>query len=45
MAAIAEVRKEFMSEPYPAWTAVGTTELLPDNGLVEIEFVAYSPQE
>lgn len=45
VAAIAEVRKEFMSEPYPAWTAVGTTELLPDNGLVEIEFVAYSPQE
>lgn len=45
VAVIAEVRKEFMSEPYPAWTAVGTTELLPDNGIVEIEFVVYSPRE
>lgn len=42
--AIAEVKNEFIPEPHPAWTAVGTTALLPDRGLVEIEVVAYSPQ-
>ena len=31
-------------EPHPAWTAVGTTALLPDRGIVEIEVVAYSPR-
>lgn len=43
--AIAEVKGEFIPEPHPAWTAVGTTALLPDRGLVEIEIVAYSPEE
>lgn len=42
--ALAEVKGEFMPEPHPAWTAVGTTALLPDNGLVEIEIVAYAPR-
>ncbi len=42
--AVAEVKDEFLSEPYPTWTAVGTTALFPDKGLVEIEIVAYSPQ-
>lgn len=41
--AVAEVKDEFINEPYPAWTAVGTTALFPDKGLVEIEIVAYSP--
>lgn len=42
--ALAEVKGEFIPEPHPAWTAVGTTALLPDNGLVEIEIVAYDPR-
>ena len=43
--AVAEVKSEFIGEPHPAWTAVGTTALLPDAGLVEIEVVVYAPLE
>lgn len=41
--AVAEVKSEFMGEPHAAWTAVGTTALFPDQGLVEIEVVVYAP--
>ncbi len=41
---VAEVKDEFIGEPYPAWTAVGTTALFPDKGLVEIELVIYDPE-
>ena len=37
----ANLRKELMSLPHPAWTAVGTTGLAIPNGLTEIEVVAY----
>lgn len=40
---VAEVKGDFVAEPHPAWTAVGTTALLPDAGLVEIEIILYSP--
>lgn len=43
--AMAEVKGEFIEEPHPAWTAVGTTALLPDRGLVEIDIVAYAPKD
>lgn len=43
--AVAEVKGEFIDEPHPAWTAVGTTALLPDAGLVEIDVVVYAPQK
>lgn len=36
-----EVKDEFMRPPYPAWTAVGTTHLIPDNGIVEIQAIAH----
>jgi enamine deaminase RidA (YjgF/YER057c/UK114 family) len=39
------VKNEFMKEPHTAWTAVGTTGLLSDGGLVEIELVAHVPQK
>lgn len=42
---IAEVKKAYVPEPHPAWTAVGTTGLFPPNGLVEIEVVIYSPKQ
>lgn len=42
--AVADVKREFMSEPDPAWTAIGVSELLPDTGLVELRMIAYSPQ-
>ncbi|MDZ4288946.1 MAG: Rid family hydrolase [Prosthecobacter sp.] len=35
-----KVRKEFLSEPYPASTAVGVTELAPPGNEIEIEAVA-----
>ena len=44
VAAVAEVKNEFIGEPHAAWTAVGVTALYPDKGLVEIEVVAYAPQ-
>ncbi len=43
--AVADVKAEFIKAPFPAWTAVGTTELFPDRGLVEIELIAYAPLE
>jgi enamine deaminase RidA (YjgF/YER057c/UK114 family) len=43
-AAFASVKDEFMTAPHPAWTAVGTTALLPPNGIVEIQMIAYAPR-
>ena len=42
-AIVEEVIDEFMKPPYPAWTAVGTTELLWDRGLIEIQLIARVP--
>jgi len=42
--AFGAVKDEFMSPPHPAWTAVGTTGLLADDGVVEIQMIAYAPQ-
>ena len=43
-AAFGAVKDEFMSAPHPAWTAVGTTGLLSDDGVVEIQMIAYAPR-
>lgn len=43
--AVADVKKEFMPAPHPAWTAIGVSELLPDAGLVELRMVAYAPED
>lgn len=40
-AAFGAVKDEFMSAPYPAWTAVGTTGLLTDSGIVEVQMIAH----
>lgn len=41
----ASVRREFMHEPHPAWTAVGSSGLIVgDHGLVEMRMVAYAPR-
>jgi enamine deaminase RidA (YjgF/YER057c/UK114 family) len=42
-AALAAVKDEFMPPPHPAWTAVGTTALLLDSGIVEIQMIAHAP--
>ena len=38
--AFEDVIGEFMKSPYPAWTAVGTTGLLGDGGIVEVQLIA-----
>lgn len=35
------VKDEFIKEPYPAWTAIGITELATPRGTVEIKVVAH----
>jgi len=42
-AAFSAVKDEFMRPPHPAWTAVGTTGLLGNGGIVEIQMIAYAP--
>jgi enamine deaminase RidA (YjgF/YER057c/UK114 family) len=37
------VMGEFLKPPYPAWTAVGTTGLLSDGGIVEVQLIANAP--
>jgi enamine deaminase RidA (YjgF/YER057c/UK114 family) len=41
IAAFSAVKDEFMKAPYPAWTAVGTTALIPDTGIVEIQAIVH----
>jgi enamine deaminase RidA (YjgF/YER057c/UK114 family) len=41
--AFEEVAGEFLKPPYPAWTAVGTTGLLSDGGIVEVQLIANVP--
>ena len=31
---------EFIKAPYPAWTAIGTTGLLADDGIIEVQLIA-----
>jgi|SRR6185295_17671410 len=38
--AFIQVKDEFMPPPHPAWTAVGTTGLALDTGVVEIQAIA-----
>ena len=44
LSAVAEVKREFMPLPDPAWTAIGISELVPDNDIIELRMIAYSPQ-
>lgn len=40
---IARVWREFADGPRPAWSAVGTSGLLGDTGIVEIQLIVHSP--
>jgi len=40
-AAFSAVKDEFMKAPYSALTAVGTTALIPDTGIVEIQAIVH----
>jgi enamine deaminase RidA (YjgF/YER057c/UK114 family) len=39
-----EVASEFLIDPYPAWTAVGVTELILPGAIIEISCVAHLNQ-
>jgi len=45
LAMINAVKSEFIKGPNPAWTAVGTTGLLPAGGVFEIQLIAYAPKK
>jgi enamine deaminase RidA (YjgF/YER057c/UK114 family) len=40
LAAFMQVKDNYLKEPYPAWTAIGTPELAIPGGLVEIRVTA-----
>jgi len=42
--AFREVKAEYMPAPHPAWTAVGTSGLIREAGIVEVQMIAYAPQ-
>lgn len=42
-AAFEEVVGEYFQPPYPAWTAVGTTGVLGETGIVEVQLIVHSP--
>lgn len=41
--AFEQVKEEFMHGPHPAWTAVGSTGLLGNGGIVEVQMIAHVP--
>lgn len=40
LSAFIRVKDEFITEPYPAWTAIGVTELITEGTLLEIRAIA-----
>jgi enamine deaminase RidA (YjgF/YER057c/UK114 family) len=40
MPAIAAVKNHYMKAPFPAWTAIQVSRLIPPNGITEIKIVA-----
>lgn len=42
LAAVIEVKSEFIAKPYPTWTVVGVTALAEEGALVEIKVTAYA---
>jgi enamine deaminase RidA (YjgF/YER057c/UK114 family) len=40
MPAIVAVKKNYVKPPYPAWTAIQVSRLIPSNGITEIKIVA-----
>jgi enamine deaminase RidA (YjgF/YER057c/UK114 family) len=40
MPAIVAVKNQFIKPPFPTWTAIQVSRLIPDNGITEIKIVA-----
>jgi enamine deaminase RidA (YjgF/YER057c/UK114 family) len=45
MPAIVAVKKKYMRDPPPAWTAIGVSRLIPNSGITEIKIVAKLPRK
>lgn len=45
MPAILAVKHRYVKPPFPAWTAIGVSRLIPDRGLTEIKLVAKVPKK
>ena len=45
MPVMVEVKKTYMKDSTPAWTAIGVTRLIPDRGLTEIRIIAKLPKK
>ena len=43
LSAFTRIKDEFIGSPYPAWTAIGVTELITDGTLLEIRVIAQRP--
>lgn len=41
--AMADVKNRHIKPPFPAWTAIGVSRLLPDTGITEIKLIARKP--
>lgn len=37
------VKDEYLTDPYPAWSAIGVTELITSGALVELRAIAEDP--
>ncbi len=42
--AFVKVKDEFITPPYPAWSCIGTTELITEGTLVEIRIICQRPK-
>lgn len=40
MPAIVEVKNRYVKAPFPAWTAIEVSRLIPDRGITEIKLIA-----
>jgi|WetSurMetagenome_2_1015567.scaffolds.fasta_scaffold338454_2 enamine deaminase RidA (YjgF/YER057c/UK114 family) len=45
MPAMVAVKNRYVRAPFPAWTAIEVTRLIPDNGITEIKLVAKLPAQ
>lgn len=45
MPAIVAVKNRYVKAPFPAWTAIGVSRLIPDRGLTEIKLTAKLPKK
>jgi hypothetical protein len=44
MPAIIAVKNKYIVAPPPAWTAIGVSRLIPNNGITEIKMIAKLPR-